>query len=54
MISLGNSNSLIDSIYYYLWYKNDSIKEELCKIHIPDTIVFRYGQPQLWYFTSSK
>lgn len=28
MIYLGNTNGMVDNIYYYMWYKDDSIKEE--------------------------
>ncbi len=53
MIHLGNTNGIVENIYYYMWYKDDSIKEESFKVCIPDTIIFKNGMPQVWYFTSS-
>jgi hypothetical protein len=54
MITLGNSNGVIDSIYYYLWYKDESIKEGTFKVKLPDTIIFQHTRPTIWYFTSKK
>jgi hypothetical protein len=40
---LGNSNGLVDSIYYYLWMKNDILKNSAFPVSIPDTIIFKSG-----------
>jgi len=53
MIQIGNTNGLIDTIYYYLWYKDESIKAGIFNVRIPDTVIYKYGKPQMWYLTSS-
>jgi hypothetical protein len=42
---VGNSNGIVDNIYYYLWMKNDIIDAELDDVSIPDTVVFKDGLP---------
>lgn len=44
---LGNTNGLIDQIYYYLWVKNESFKGNKYPVGIPDTIIFNSGLPQV-------
>jgi hypothetical protein len=54
MISVGNTNRAIDALYYYLWYKDDNIKDGIYTVRIPDTIIYKYGRPHIWYFTNLK
>mmetsp|Transcript_62464 Transcript_62464/g.111292 ORF Transcript_62464/g.111292 Transcript_62464/m.111292 type:complete len:424 (-) Transcript_62464:77-1348(-) len=55
--SLGSTDGLVTSIYELLWKKKNDRQEKQCKhpgffVHIPDSIVYNFSQPQTWYFTS--
>ena len=39
------------NLFHYLWSKDES--DWGPHINIPDTIVYKYGVPFCWYFTSS-
>ncbi|CAK81880.1 unnamed protein product (macronuclear) [Paramecium tetraurelia] len=41
----------IETFYYYLWLQNDSIKQNKVEFHLPDTLIYRLGVIQAWYFT---
>ena len=41
MITVCNSNGLIDSIYYFLWFKEESITQSNNWILLPDTVIFK-------------
>lgn len=43
-------DGLVDTLYQYLWTKND--REEGCRVVIPDTIVYRNRIVEGWYFTA--
>ncbi len=42
-------NGVCEDLYYLLWLKNK--QDASPPIRIPDTIVYKYGQPVHWYFT---
>jgi hypothetical protein len=55
-ISRENLNSLFkdgisEDLYKLLWSKDELNYGP--SINIPDTIVYKYGQPQSWYFTAT-
>ncbi|CAD8145049.1 unnamed protein product [Paramecium pentaurelia] len=41
----------IETFYYYLWLQNDSIIQNKVEFHLPDTLIYRLGVIQAWYFT---
>lgn len=45
MIALGNTNGVIENLYYYLWYNDDSMKPESFKVSIPHTVIFKNCMP---------
>jgi len=44
--------SLTEWVYYHLWKKDLQTGEGVTGINIPDTILYRWGQPRVWYFSS--
>lgn len=40
-----------DRLFELLW-KRDLFSDSALALRIPDTVIFRYGAPALWYFTS--
>lgn len=52
MMTLGGAiDGLVDEIYYYLW-KKDPLSGEALSVRLPDTIIYKYDMPSIWYFTS--
>ena len=49
---IANTDSVVDNIYYYLWLKDDCTKIDTINIAVPNTIIFKNGKPQFWYFWS--
>eukprot|EP00940_MAST-03C_sp_MAST-3C-sp2_P003639 g3639.t1 len=43
-------NGVIVNLLHYLWLRDDDSAAP--KVHVPDTVVFNFGQPAHWYFTS--
>lgn len=43
-------DGLIDNLYYYLWCKDEL--DNGPRMHLPDTVVYRYRQPAYWFFTA--
>ncbi len=43
-------DGIIENLFHYLWCKDEL--ECGPEINIPDTVVYKYRQPALWYFTS--
>ncbi len=41
---------MIESLFHYLWSEDEL--DGRPQINIPDTIVYKYRQPALWYFTA--
>lgn len=54
MAAAGNfplgGNGVADGLYYHLWCKDEM--ESGPRIHIPDTIIYRFRQPAFWFFTA--
>ena len=44
-------DGIIDNLYHYLWAK-DSLFNSVSYILLPDTIIYKFGDPTFWYFTS--
>ena len=44
-------DGVIDNLYHYLWAK-DPLFNSSPYILLPDTIIYKYGNPTFWYFTS--
>lgn len=44
-------DGIIENLYHYLWTKDEL--DSGPNINIPDTVVYRYRQPAMWFFTSS-
>ena len=44
-------DGIIDNLYHYLWAK-DALFNSGPYILLPDTIIYKYGDPTFWYFTS--
>ena len=38
---LSNSNGMIETLYYFIWYKDESIDDKKFWIRLPDTIIFK-------------
>ena len=38
---LSNTNGMIESLYYFIWYKDDSIDDKKYWIRLPDTIIYK-------------
>ena len=49
-LNLGG-DGIIDNLYHYLWAK-DPLFNSGPYILLPDTIIYKYGNPTFWYFTS--
>ncbi|CAD8138952.1 unnamed protein product [Paramecium pentaurelia] len=49
---ITNTNGIAESIYHYIWLKDDSLIKESFQLRLPDTILFKNGMPQVWYFTN--
>ena len=45
-----HGDGINDELYFLLWAKDDLNYGP--QINIPDTIVYKFGQPVAWYFTS--
>ena len=43
-------DGVIENLFYYLWCKDEL--DNGPKIRIPDTVIYKYRQPAVWYFTS--
>lgn len=39
------------SIFHLIWKKNEILNENI-KINIPDTILYKYGKPVFWYYST--
>mmetsp|Transcript_47542 Transcript_47542/g.152345 ORF Transcript_47542/g.152345 Transcript_47542/m.152345 type:complete len:588 (-) Transcript_47542:122-1885(-) len=50
---LYDADGCVENIYNFLWRKN-SFGKTCPDIHLPDTVVYKYGQPAYWFFTSNK
>lgn len=46
-----NKDGISDELFKLLWSKDEMNFSPL--INIPDTIIYKYGQPTAWYFTSN-
>ncbi|CAD8143110.1 unnamed protein product [Paramecium octaurelia] len=51
---ITNTNGIAESIYHYIWLKDDSLIKESFQLRLPDTIIFKNGMPQVWYFTNQQ
>ena len=45
-------DGVISNLFHFLWCKDEF--DNGPKINIPDTIIYKYRQPAVWYFTSKK
>eukprot|EP00736_Rhodelphis_marinus_P010700 Rmarinus@m.24752 len=46
---------VVDSVYHYMWLHRKRLHTQYPGVlNIPDTVVYRYGTPITWYFTSKK
>jgi hypothetical protein len=41
------------SVFHFLWLA-DPLSGNRIKAKIPDTVQYKLGEPQLWYFTNSE
>ena len=44
-------DGIIDNLYHYLWAK-DALFNCGTYVLLPDTVIYKYGNPMFWYFTS--
>ncbi|CAK88555.1 unnamed protein product (macronuclear) [Paramecium tetraurelia] len=51
---ITNTNGVAYNIYHFLWFKDESLLKESFQIRIPDTLIYKNGVPQVWYFTSKE
>ncbi|KRX01544.1 hypothetical protein PPERSA_01447 [Pseudocohnilembus persalinus] len=42
------------NIFNYLYLSDPLNQQQKIKVNIPDTILFKYGKPKLWYFTGKE
>lgn len=42
---ITNTNGIAESIYHYIWLKDDSLIKESFQLRLPDTILFKNGMP---------
>jgi hypothetical protein len=49
-----DGDPLYDLLYQMLWVKESMFDESNFSINIPDTVIFRSGNPCAWYFTDSE
>ena len=42
-------DGVIENLFYYIWCKDEL--EQGPKVNIPDTIIYKFRQPAVWYFT---
>lgn len=47
-----NEDGIITSIYEHFWMASNALNDQSI-IHLPDTIIFKFGRPYVWYFTSN-
>lgn len=45
-----DGDGLVENLFYFLWCKDDFGAGP--RIFVPHTVLFRFGQPAAWYFTS--
>ena len=50
-MNLGD-DGFVENIFHLLWTKGGHVYKNLTQINLPDTIIFKFEQPQFWYFTS--
>ena len=48
-----SGEGLIDSIYHLFW-AIDNVQNSKLKINVPETVIYRYGNPYYWYFTDKE
>ena len=54
-MKLKDSDSLLDSIFYFLWVKKDiCIKDDTNSVRIPNTIITLDNRILTWYFYSKR
>ena len=47
----GVPDGLVDELFYYVWKKNP-LKPGPAVLSLPDTIVYKWDMPSVWYFTA--
>ena len=48
----GSAAGFTEWLLFHLWKKNDLTKQSCPFVLIPDTIIYRWGRPFFWYFTT--
>ncbi len=50
---LGNSNTIIDNLYYLFWLNKESgLKDNIFAMKIPDTVIFNGNSIIIWYYSN--
>ena len=50
---LLEGDGIIEDLYYLLWKKDSPFhQDQLFKVNLPHTIIFKNKKPIMWYFTS--
>jgi hypothetical protein len=48
----GSAAGFTEWLLFHLWKQNDSTNQSCPFVLIPDTIIYRWGRPFFWYFTT--